>query len=263
MDDAAAAQRRFDELVHEALTAPFVGWGFDYLAGRWQESPPPWDYRAEVVARLQGGVKRLLDMGTGGGEWLSTLQPLAPQTVATEGYAPNVAVAAGRLGPLGVRVVAVDGDDPARLPFADGAFDLVINRHDSYDPAEVRRVLKPGGWFITQQVGELDGVELNRWLQLPVHGAVSFSYPGWDLAAAARALEAAGFVVVKRQEAFPPAVFHDIGAVVYYLRAIPWQIPDFSVERYYQPLLALHRHIERNGPLTVHGHRFLLVARRD
>ena len=43
------------------------------------------------------------------------------------------------------------------LPFADNSFDLVLNRHDSYDVNEVRRVLKPGGYFITQDVYKRQG----------------------------------------------------------------------------------------------------------
>ena len=31
----------------------------------------------------------------------------------------------------------------ANHPFADNQFDLVINRHEYYDPTEVMRVLKP------------------------------------------------------------------------------------------------------------------------
>jgi SAM-dependent methyltransferase len=41
---------------------------------------------------------------------------------------------------------------PGRLPFADGAFDLAINRHESFRGDEAYRVLAPGGTFLTLQV---------------------------------------------------------------------------------------------------------------
>jgi len=41
-------------------------------------------------------VTPLLDMATGGGEFLSSLVPLPPRTVATEGYPPNLEVARRR-----------------------------------------------------------------------------------------------------------------------------------------------------------------------
>lgn len=28
----------------------------------------------------------------------------------------------------------------------------MINRHGDFDPAEIRRMLKPGGYFVTQQL---------------------------------------------------------------------------------------------------------------
>jgi SAM-dependent methyltransferase len=85
-----------------------------------------------------------LDVQTGGGEVLATAPRLAPVTVATEGWAPNLARAAARLGPRGVTVVA-DRDSPP-LPFAGSVFDLVVSRHPVrtwWD--EIARVLAPGG----------------------------------------------------------------------------------------------------------------------
>jgi SAM-dependent methyltransferase len=78
-------------------------------------------------------------------------RPFPELAYATEAYAPNVPVAKKRLEPLGVRVTAIDDDDS--LPFDDAGFDLVLNKHESFSPAEVRRILRPGGTFLTQQVG--------------------------------------------------------------------------------------------------------------
>ena len=90
-------------------------------------------------------VESLLDMGTGGGEFLSLLQPLPPNTYATEGYAPNVPIAKERLESLGVKVYAIiDDDENANLPFEDNQFDLIINKHESYTPNEIFRILKGG-----------------------------------------------------------------------------------------------------------------------
>jgi hypothetical protein len=43
----------------------------------------------------------MLDLQSGGGELLAGLPTLPPLMVATEGYTPNVAVAARRLRPRG------------------------------------------------------------------------------------------------------------------------------------------------------------------
>jgi SAM-dependent methyltransferase len=245
----------FAHLIAAAETYVLAGWDWSALEGCYVETLPPWDYRAEVLRRLPA-AHTLLDMGTGGGEFLHGLAPLAPETWATEGYPPNVPVAIARLAPFGVHVIPVD--DEARFPLPDAAFDLVINRHESFDPHEVLRILRPGGVFLTQQVGGRDAIALNEALQ----ESVTLSYGDWNLATAVAQLRAVGLEVQDEREAFSPGHFVDIGAVVMYLRITPWQIADFSVEAYRERLLVLHRRMLAAGGLATRTHRFLVVAHR-
>jgi SAM-dependent methyltransferase len=201
--------------------------------------------------------RALLDMGTGGGERLASLAPLPPVAHATEGYPPNLAVARRHLEPLGVTVSSVTDD--AHLPFAEQTFDLVINRHESYDAREVHRILQPGGRFITQQVGGDHNAELSVLLEAPCPD----TNPEWKLGFARRQLEAVGFRIDRAMEASTTTRFADVGAIVYYLKAAPWQIGDFTVERYFEQLKALHRQIRAQGPLDIGGSYFLLGARRQ
>jgi SAM-dependent methyltransferase len=249
------SESRFEALVDDALRAVFAGWDFSYIEpGRWRNAPLPWKYKAEV-RRAFAAAQSALDMGTGGGEVLASLAPFPPRMVATEGWDRNAPVAAARLRPLGVPVVRAESGRP--MPFADAAFDLIINRHDGYAPRELRRVLAPGGWFITQQVGGRNNAELNELLQCPI----PFEYAYWTPGYAAAELARAGLEVMRVEEALSETHVADIGAVVYYLRAVAWQIADFSVETYRDRLLALHRRIEREGELMIHEHRFFIEAR--
>lgn len=50
--------------------------------------------------------------------------------------------------------------------------------------------------------------------------------------------------------------------MVYYLRAVPWQIPDFTVEGYRERLVALHERMAREGGLHVAAHLFYIEACR-
>ena len=95
--------RELLERLHAEETEPFEGWDFSHLQGRMHEDQLSWDYTSIVREALPGAAS-LLDMGTGGGEFLSSLEPLPPNTHATEGYAPNVPVARARLEPLGIQV---------------------------------------------------------------------------------------------------------------------------------------------------------------
>ncbi len=61
---------------------------------------------------------------------------------------------------------------------------------------------------------------------------------------------------------FPTTTYRDIGAVVSVLRAVPWTITDFTVERYHERLYQLHLQIKREGGFTVREHHRLLEMRK-
>jgi hypothetical protein len=250
-------QKWFDWLLEEAKV-PFEGWDFSYVGktGRLKEAPLSWNYTGLVMRKLPE-IGSLLDMGTGGGEFLSMLKPLPAQTYATEGYKPNVAVAKGRLEPLGITVVEADGEDA--LPFADEFFDLIINRHESFDAAEVFRIAKTGASFLTQQVGGENDLLLNRLLGAPIPE----EYLHWNADYAVKQLKEAGFAIEDCREEMVPTRFYDVGAVVYYLRAVPWQIPDFSLENYADGLWEMHCRMEKDGYIDIPSHRFLVAAVRQ
>ncbi|MGW4801750.1 class I SAM-dependent methyltransferase [Nonomuraea sp. NPDC004297] len=179
--------------------------------------------------------------------------PLPPRTAATEGHPPNLPPARRRLEPLGVEVAATGADGV--LPFPEGSFALVAGRHAAYDPYEVRRVLTGDGLFVTQQVGGRDLEELNLAL-----GAPPPVHRGWDLPRASAALAGAGLAVTWSQEARVRTTFHDVGALVLFLRLVSWQVPGFVVGRFDRPLRVLHEGMARGEPLTAHAHRFALLA---
>jgi SAM-dependent methyltransferase len=238
----------------EEYNHPFKGWDFSYItgAGRMSEGPRKWSYGSIVLARIRQS-NALLDIATGGGELLASFSPLPPVTCATESYKPNIPVARERLQPLGVEVFETEENGP--LPFEDGKFDLVIDRHESYSPTEVFRVLRPGGWFITQQVGDKNDHDLRKLL-----GATRFKPNRWNLKLAADQLKKSGFGIVSRRQGYHKTRYFDIGALVYHLKAVPWIIPDFSVKRYFPVLMKLNDVIEREGYLEVRNYRFLVAA---
>ena len=53
-----------------------TGWDFSYLDGRWDEESLPWDYKKIILEYLKPD-HQLLDIGTGGGEFLLSLNHLA------------------------------------------------------------------------------------------------------------------------------------------------------------------------------------------
>jgi SAM-dependent methyltransferase len=253
----------FEELVTEALTAPFSGWDFSWLDRRSRTEPLPWDYSARVAA-LARSARTMLDMGTGGGEALSRLADRAPRTIATESWPPNVPVAGRRLLPLGIPVIQVEiardnldqdgANDSGHLPFRDGSLGLVCNRHESFLAPEVSRVLAPGGTFVTQQVDYHDNDDLARIL-----GIETPEEPDSWIGLAERQVTDAGLVIEEAGRADQRISFDDVAAVIYYLKAVSWSIPGYRLEKYRDRLRALHEDASA-WPVVTSGHRFLLVA---
>ncbi|WP_369899622.1 class I SAM-dependent methyltransferase [Bacillus manliponensis] len=247
----------FDYLVKQA-EAPFEGWDFSFISGtgRMNGEALPWSYMSKVLKERTKEMHSMLDMGTGGGEFFSMLMPFPPNTAATEAYPPNMSIAKNRLEPLGVKVCEIECDE--ELPFADQEFDLILNQHESYSECEVKRILHDDGTFITQQVGGEDCNDLNRLLQAEINP----EFLHWNLDYAVKKLEKEGFTITEKDEAFPLLRFYDVGAIIYYLKAIPWQVPDFSVEQYEEKLREIHHYIEENGYVEIKTHRFYIVAKK-
>ena len=227
------------------------GWDFSAIDAV-VDGEPPWSYEALARDALAGAASAL-DMGTGGGEVLLTLADALPaDTVATEGWPPNLPVATDALGPHDIDVVAYDAEQDPRMPFDDGRFAVVLDRHEAYVAAEVFRVLRPGGVFLTQQVDGRDFEESHR-----LFGG-STAYPHITLHHLRAEAEAAGFEVERADECMGTMRFADVGAFVSYVRIVPWQVPeDFSVDRYADVLLRL-----TPDDLVFTQRRFVLVCRR-
>lgn len=129
---------------------------------------------------------------------------------------------------------------------------------NEYDRERYTRILAASARLVTAQVGSRTNLDIHRLLGAPLSEG-----PDWDLAIARAALETRGFRVHRADEFFPITRYADLGALVWYLKAIPWQIPDFTVDSYADRLVALHHQVERTKtPIDVGFHLFLLVAQR-
>ncbi|MEV8595899.1 class I SAM-dependent methyltransferase [Streptomyces sp. NPDC052012] len=258
----ADSDRSFEDLLAEGVSVPIEGWDFSWFEGRATEARPSWGYATAMAERLAHATAAL-DVQTGGGEVLQfALTRAAPQrptlVVATEGWPPNAGKATALLRPYGAAVVASPEDAP--LPFADGAFDLVVSRHPVQAHwSEIARVLEPGGRYFAQHVGPASVFELVEHFLGPqpeeVRGA---RHPDVER----REAEAAGLEVVDLRAERLRMEFYDIAAVVHFLRKVIWMVPDFSVEKYRPQLRELHERIQSEGAFVAHSSRHLFDVRK-
>lgn len=140
------------------------------------------------------------------------------------------------------------------MPFVNNDFDLILNRHSGLNPEEVARTLAPEGVFLTQQVHGLSMSDLMAHFDRK---------PPWPFATpefCIPQLKAAGLTIRDLKEWSGKISFTDIGALVYYLKAVPWYVPDFSVNTHLKYLLSLQRQLEKGKALTFTIGRYLIEA---
>ena len=259
MDNNMSHPHRDEELrkswKKEEQCAQITGWDFSHIEGRYEEDFLPWDY-AEIIRFYLRDWMKLLDYDTGGGEFLLSLHHPFHNTSATEGYPPNVQLCKDRLLPLGIDLR--ECSNASKIPFPDESFDMVINRHGDFAPREIKRLLKPGGLFITQQVGD----DNDRELVEAVLPDAERPFPHANLAEQKKAFEDEGFEILKAEEAFCPICFYDVGALVWFAHIIEWEFPGFSVDRCFDRLLRLQETIDQCGKISGTVHRYLIAARK-
>jgi hypothetical protein len=122
--------------------------GWDFASMNVLRQPVPWDYH-DVVLRYLRSSDVVLDVGTGAGERMRDLAPSFGQGLGIDADPDMVRLA--RQNParnLRFRVCS------ERLESVPETFDVILDRHAPFDLTAIAAHLRPGGYFITQQVGE-------------------------------------------------------------------------------------------------------------
>lgn len=241
----------------EEDAAHIKGWDFSHIRGRYEEEHDlPWNYE-EIVRQYLSRDLNMLDYDTGGGEFLLSLNHPFDKTWATEGFKPNVQLCKETLLPLGINFK--ECSTPSEIPYDNETFDIILNRHGSFDAGELHRLLKKDGIFITEQVGgdnERDLVEM-------VLPGTPKPFPHLNLKEQRKVFEDAGFHIIRAEEAYRPIKFYDVAAFVWFAHIIEWEFPGFSVDKCFERLWKMQKIVEDKGEIEGTIHRYLIVAKRS
>jgi ubiquinone/menaquinone biosynthesis C-methylase UbiE len=131
------------------LFRPLVRWQFDRIAPVWNQMrrEDAFDALEAALAALDGSPRRTLDLGTGTGQAAFVIAERFPETeVVGVDLAPEMLAAAREATPseLAGRL-RFELADASRLPYDDGAFDLVTLANMIPFFEELARVTAPGG----------------------------------------------------------------------------------------------------------------------
>ena len=240
------------------------GWNFSKL--KREKEPLPWDYE-DILKKCLKSSDIVLDIGTGGGELFIKLAPFFRKGIGIDKSKEMIKTARKNLPLKLKRKISYLVMDTQKLDFKDRTFDVVINHHAPIFADEIARALKPGGYFVSQQVGGENAGNIFKIFGWSPSGEYWRGY--WakkglkprNIENAWKDLKKRGFQKISKKSAITRYWFKDVPSLIFWLKAVPlpekfdidkhWKIVNKFIELYSTP-----KGIETNE------HRELLVVRK-
>lgn len=238
-----------------ASIEPLRGW--DFSRARTTRDPTPWSY-ADVVRRYLQPASLVLDLGTGGGERFLPLAPRFASGVGIDCDPAMIQVARENRPAWLANKVDFQVMDAESLQFPDATFDVILNRHCTVFVEPIVRVLRPGGFFITQQVGRRNTANI-----LGAFGWTADSFgPDWgqELDVLADRFRARGCTIVAQAEYNVRQWFCDVESLVFWLKSAPLPA-EFDVEIHWQGVQTILAQYTTPQGIRTNEHRELLIVR--
>ena len=241
---ASYSQHELDGLL--AAIPPRAGWDFSRM--RTIRAPVPWDYR-EVVARYLRPSDEVLDVGTGDGRQFASLAGRFRHGLGID------------LDPEMIRLAEREHSGPslefrvggAELEGISTTFPVIISRHAVLDLAAAVAHLKPGGYVITQQVGERNMAAVKQ----------ALGQPAGDPEVSRTALTTAGLHVVAFCEYDVEYVVCDVESLVFWLNALDLAHADLAGATALASAAVFNQvlagNVDRRGFVT-NEHRYLAIG---
>jgi SAM-dependent methyltransferase len=240
------SQQALDELLADVRTRR----GWDFTGMKVLRQPVPWEY-LDVVLQYLRASDVVLDVGTGAGERLRDLASSFGHGLGIDADPEMVRLARENqvAGNVSFRV----GSE--RLESVPESFDVVLDRHAPFDLTAIEAHLRPGGFFITQQVGERNMACVKAALGQAI-GPPPIQR---------RAIASSGLRVLAFMEYEVEYVVSDIESLVFWLNALDAMHADVDGKAALASADMLNRvlagNVDERGFVT-NEHRYLAITQR-
>lgn len=225
--------------------------GWDFSVMKTERQPVPWDY-VDVVSLYLKPENYVLDIGTGGGERFLQLSKLFKSGVGIDIDPAMIKTAQEN----GANVTNVSfHQDSEKLTNTEGVFDVIICRHAPFDLGVVSAHLSQGGYFIMQEVGEKNMLNIKKAL-------------GRDINAPAltkEQFETNGFNLISFMEYDVEYIVKDVESLVFWLNALDMLHSDLPGAKALEDAdhfnKILKGNVDDRGFIT-NEHRYLAIVRK-
>lgn len=232
--------------------------GWDFSTVRAECAPPLWNY-VDVVCQYLKRTDRVLDIGTGGGEIFLSLSSYFGNGVGIDHNPAMIDRARINQSAELIDNITLTTMEGGALQFDAETFDVVLLRQAKAYVSEIVRVLRPGGYFITQQIGMRNSLNiLNAFDWTPASFGEDWWQPAAELAEQFRAHDCH---IVAEAEYDVPYWFHDIESFLFWLMAVPW--PErIDLEKHWQNVNQIVDSFSTERGIETNEHRGLLIIQK-
>jgi len=237
--------------------------GWDFRGAEPVPETEPWRWDEEVRTALTPSA-RVLDIGTGGGEVFREYADAFELGLGIDRSEARIGVARRHTLEGNLRFAVMDG---GQLAVRDASLDVVLARCADYNPAEVRRALRPGGVFVSLQIADHDTQNLFDAFGWSSYGAYwrslfeSRDMPYRTSLDAAVDFQDLGCTEIRYDEYDVPQYFRDVASLVLFLKASP--LPErFDPDKHHDAFASLVRDYRSERGIETNAHRELLVVKK-
>jgi SAM-dependent methyltransferase len=232
--------------------------GWDFSGVHAEYAPMLWDY-VDVVCQYLKPTDRVLDIGTGGGEIFLSLAPYFCEGVGIDLNPAMLKTARHNKSKWSIENVSLMQMDGADLRFDAEEFDVVLLRHLRVYVGEIVRVLRPGGYFITQMVGQRSSLNI---LEAFDWTPASFGSDWWQpVAELADQFRLHGCHIIAQAEYDVPYWFCDIKSFLFWLMSVPWP-EEIELEKHWQIINQILETHQTERGIETNEHRGLLIVQK-
>lgn len=246
-----------DEINHIAQSVDTLQ-GWDFSRVRAHRGPVLWDY-VDVVRQYLKSSDCVLDVGTGGGEIFLSLASSFQQGFGIDQNPAMISTAQQNLSMLDIDNISLATMEAKHLQFDAQSFDVVLLRHLHVFVSEIVRVLRPGGCFITQMVGQRSALNfLDTFGWSPASFGPDWWQPVSELADDFR-LQNCRILAVAEYDV--PYWFQDIESFLFWILAVPWP-EKIELEKHWQTINRILETSQTEQGIETNEHRGLLIVQK-
>lgn len=225
-----------------------VGWDFSKMNTLRQVVP--WKY-PDVVSLYLKETDHVLDVGTGGGETFLKFSKLFEEGVGID-IDPEMIKIAQENGKIAINVSFYK--DTEKLENTNDKFDVILNRHASFDLKAISDHLKLKGYFITQQVAEKNMGNIKKVLNIKSEVPIS-----------KEDIEKSGLNLIAFMEYNVEYVVKDVESLVFWLNALDMLHADLPGGEVLNQVGLFNKILEGNVDergFVTNEQRYLVIAQK-